>query len=266
MSNRREELQAQYEDALFALLMDDHAEEEGKRLLEENERLKNDPSAAVPEQARRRCLKTIRRELARRDRRAAGRAASRVLKKAVVVVAVCVLLLTTAFAGFPEFRANALNLFIKVSERYTILRIDETPRPSEFSPSAEGSRFLFDYRLPAVPEGFTVDGGENGNYIAWIRYANDDGATIIFSVTKTNGGEHMIDTEDAQVDCIRIHGYDGMVVEKYYKFPEDDVVIHSVVVVWADTQQSTFVTVETTELEREIALELAHGVELVTAS
>ena len=46
---RRENLRDQYEDALFALLMDDLAWQEGERLLELNERLKNDPDADVPD-------------------------------------------------------------------------------------------------------------------------------------------------------------------------------------------------------------------------
>jgi len=260
MSKRREELREQYEDALFALLMDEYAEEEGKRLLEENERLKNDPSAAVPERARQRCLKTIRRELARRDRRAAGRVTLRVLKKAVVVAAVCVLLLTTAFAAFPEFRANTLNLFMDITDKYALLRLDKAEEPSQ---ADGGERYLFDYRLPEPPEGFTVDHEESGSYIAWIRYVNGEGATILIDVTKTSGGGYMIDTEDAQVEYIRIHGYDGMVVEKIYKFPEDDVEIHSVVVVWGDTRQKAFVKVGCTDVDRETALELAYGIEFV---
>ena len=39
---RREQLQEQYEDALFALLMDDLAAIEGQAALEENERLKSE--------------------------------------------------------------------------------------------------------------------------------------------------------------------------------------------------------------------------------
>lgn len=35
--NRKEQLQEQYEDALFALLMVDMMEEEGRQLLEEND-------------------------------------------------------------------------------------------------------------------------------------------------------------------------------------------------------------------------------------
>ncbi len=255
-------MQEQYEDALFALLMDDYVEEEGKRLQEENERLKNDPSAAVPEEARQRCLKTIRREFAQMDRRAAGRAALHVLKRVFVITAICMLLFTTAFALNPEFRAGTLNLLLEVTERYTLLRIGEKSGPSGDTAAAGGARFLFDYRLPEVPEGFTVDRGENGHYEAWIRYINDDGATIIFDVYKTNGGAYTIDTENAQVENIMIHGYDGMIVEKCYQF-EDDVAIDSVVVVWADTQQSAFVSVRCTEVERETALELARGVEFL---
>ena len=52
---RREKLQEQYEDALFALLMDDLAVEEGKKAYEENERLKADSSFEVPSESRKRC-------------------------------------------------------------------------------------------------------------------------------------------------------------------------------------------------------------------
>ena len=45
---RREELQEAYEDAMFALLMDYVAESEGKKALEENRALQEDPDAEVP--------------------------------------------------------------------------------------------------------------------------------------------------------------------------------------------------------------------------
>lgn len=55
----REQLQDEYEDALFALLMYDVAELEGRRAEEENERLRNDPGAQVPEEVDQRCLQVI---------------------------------------------------------------------------------------------------------------------------------------------------------------------------------------------------------------
>ena len=71
--NRRERLQDRYEDALFALLMDDIATMESKKAEEENERLQNDPSAAVPEDLDRRCMQLIHRHFAKQKARAAGR-------------------------------------------------------------------------------------------------------------------------------------------------------------------------------------------------
>ena len=64
MTNR-ERLQENYEDALFALLMDDVARTEGKRLIRENEALQADPNAAVPENIDRRCMQLIQSQKAR---------------------------------------------------------------------------------------------------------------------------------------------------------------------------------------------------------
>ena len=64
---RREELQEQYEDALFALWMNEVAEAEGEELLKLNEQLKEDPDAAMPDELLQTCLNTIRR-ITRRER------------------------------------------------------------------------------------------------------------------------------------------------------------------------------------------------------
>ena len=66
--NRRDELRERYEDALFAFLMEDVIETEGKKMLEENERLKQDPLAAVPEAVDYRCIQTIKRGFAKERR------------------------------------------------------------------------------------------------------------------------------------------------------------------------------------------------------
>ncbi len=47
------------EEMTFALLMNTVAELEGKRLLQENERLKSDPAAAVPPEIDQKCMETI---------------------------------------------------------------------------------------------------------------------------------------------------------------------------------------------------------------
>ena len=46
--NRREQLEENYADSLFTLLMDHVAEVQGNQALEENRRLREDPDAEVP--------------------------------------------------------------------------------------------------------------------------------------------------------------------------------------------------------------------------
>lgn len=48
------------EECLFKQLMRQYMEAEGERLLAENERLKADPSAAVPPELDKKCLELIR--------------------------------------------------------------------------------------------------------------------------------------------------------------------------------------------------------------
>ena len=96
--NRQEELQDRYEDALFALLMDKIATAEGEEALEEIERLKNDPDAAIPEDVDRRCLQTIQRHFAKQKVYAAGRFTIKAVKYAIMAAGIAGLMFTAAFA------------------------------------------------------------------------------------------------------------------------------------------------------------------------
>lgn len=253
---------------MFALLMDDYIEKEGQRLREENERLKNDPAAAVPEDVRQRCIKTIRRECARKDRRTAGRVTLRVLNGIAVAVAICTLLFTTAFAVSPEFRATTLNLLMEVSSRYTTLRMSEDsgeqPTADENSSTTDSDQLLFGYRLPEIPDGFVVDYTDSSSAHSVIQYVNtnNEHSVIFFCINKYAGdGSMIVDTEDSQAEHILIHGYEGLLVEKQREFEDYD--IHEIHIVWGDTQQDTYIDVVCTELGREFALELAAAFEFV---
>ena len=59
MDNKQIEYE-QYEDALFAQIMDKVAEMYGEELLRENEKLRADPNVEFPEDLNRRCLEIIR--------------------------------------------------------------------------------------------------------------------------------------------------------------------------------------------------------------
>ena len=263
--NRKEQLQEQYEDALFALLMDDMMEEEGKQLLEENERLKQDPAAAVPDEVNARCIKTINRAFTRKRCRSVGRVTYKVFNTVAMAAVVCALLFVTAFAVSPELRVNTLNFLIEVSDVATTLTLDgEADRQDTGSVTSTsgGEVLLLGYRIPEVPEGFSVDYEDVTSSHATIQYISGN-ETICFSVSRVNSGDqYMVDTEDAQVTDIQVGGYDGLLIEKIYRF-EGNQTIDSAVVVWGDTDQSTFVSVDGGNVDHSLILELANAVEFV---
>ena len=82
---KQETLYEQYNDALFRLLMHSVAQHQGQQYQEENQSLKAQ-EGGPSETAKRRCLRTISRQVRRGHARAAARTASRVLSKAAVVM------------------------------------------------------------------------------------------------------------------------------------------------------------------------------------
>ena len=150
---RREELRDNYEDALFALLMDEFAEREGERLLEENERLKLDPDIVISDELDRRCIKTI----AKGKRRKVKYAAYRMISRVAVAVLAVVVLFGTAYAAFPEVRIRTLNLIIELSDQAASLTMGgaNNSMQNDDGASAELNEdgTLRGYRLPEIPEG-----------------------------------------------------------------------------------------------------------------
>ena len=157
---RLDYLQDQYEDAYFALLMHEVAEQEGVRLEKLNEELQNDPAAAVPEEIDRKCLKTIDRYFAQKRHAGYWRTSQKILGRVGIVAAIIMLLFTTAFALSEEFRSTALNLLITIEEKYTDLHMQEAEDPPTGSASvtvdtSAGSDYFDDLEIGWIPDGYT---------------------------------------------------------------------------------------------------------------
>lgn len=106
---RQEKLYDDYENALFALLMDDVAIAQGQQALAENERLKADPSAVVPGDLHTRCVRTVRRKLAAGRRYTARKTAFRLVSRVAVVLMALMLTLTVAFAASPAMQTSVVS-------------------------------------------------------------------------------------------------------------------------------------------------------------
>ena len=92
---RHERLLENYEDAYFALLMEDVAQMENARLDRFNTELQNDPHAAVPEGLTKRCLKTINAHFSNMRRSSRLKIVKKAINLAAILIAISRIFLLT---------------------------------------------------------------------------------------------------------------------------------------------------------------------------
>lgn len=234
MDKEYEALLENYEDAMMRLVMYRVAQEDGKKLLEEAEQLEAD-GFEVPKELDEKCLNLIRSASAERKPRLnrtntnTGHARSHprlrmAVRTALAAVLAATLMFTVAYAASPEFRAGVLRVITKVEEFGTefFFRSDNTatPMPSESSPLVlkDGMPFEFTY----IPDGYKLvfqeafDSGPNGiMYQCVYGYPNDDPNNFDFSISPISEGTGLsVDTEDATVTYLKIHGFEGQLIQK----------------------------------------------------
>lgn len=222
MSDRKELLQERYEDALFALLMEDMAAVDGEALLEENERLKNDPAAQVPEELDKRCEKVIRRHFAKETAHSAGRITVKSLKRVAAAVGIAAVLFISAFAVSETVRVNTLNLVVKVFGESTDLFIET----GQFG-------VLPEVNVGWVPDDYTLEDHGQTELNTWYQYRKSKTESIIIMYSLSSGSVVSIDTENADVEYIEIHDTQAMQVTKGNRLQ----------IVWATNDKTAFVSV-----------------------
>lgn len=243
--NRNDRLYNDYEDALFALLMDKVAQEEGARLLEENERLKNDPNAAVPPELNKKSLETIRRTLAGRQHRHTHTVGWYLSRLAAAILA-ALLLFAVAYASIPELQLRTLEMLIDNSDVSSRLSFagggDERGKEVEL-------QTLAGYTLPELSRKYVVtDQGETSRN-AWIEYQHENGSVIRIRVGEST--DDFFDSEDADAfEQIEIQGCSGVLIEK-----QDTIRIS-----WLDDIGGKRIYLTTSGVERKTALTYAEQI------
>ena len=201
MSHKRE-LFEQYEDALFSLLMDQVAEEEGRKAIELNKKLKNDPEAAVPESIQKRCEQTIRKYFSGKTRKRAGKVLWKGIHTAAIITLLLAATLTISFATFPTLRANVFNMIIDAYETHTNF---------SFESSSETSNF-YEMTPVWIPEGFSLVHEEKSIDSYYQYYEDEEQNNIFIQMMIADGQEIALDTEDAHVENITVQGSDATLI------------------------------------------------------
>ena len=240
--NRHGQSRARYEDDILAFLMDGMLEEEGRALLEENERLNADPAAAIPAELDERCRALLQSAFPDEPLKKPERVTWKIMKRVLIAAVIAATLFATAYAAVPEFRAGVLNFWTEVKEIgtyfYFYSNSTDTPAPSASSPLIikDGMPFEFTY----IPEGYEIntreafDGGVFGtDYLCIYVDPNNDPNSFIFEINCI--GEEtgvLLDTEDAQVTEMKIRGYDGYHIQKTHSISGRNIISYA----WLDLE------------------------------
>lgn len=241
----RDQLQEQYEDALFALLMDDLAVKQGREYQAENEELKQDAAFAVPERTFNRCIRRINRCFNGKALKQAGKMAWNAVAKLPVAVFAGLLLLTSAMAVSPRFRADTLQ-FVSRFTRGSAEIVSYTEDHGIYLPDG-----LLTVKVDWYPEGYSLSKMyESQDYFS-CTYENGSGGLIYVDVSGA-ASVSSIDTYNAKVTNVTVQGYDGIMSEK-----EEECNL-----MWADSDNNCTVVVVTEKVGADTALRFAEELKI----
>lgn len=221
---KQEMLYEQYNDALFRLLMHSVAQHQGQQYQEENQALKAQ-EGGPSETAKRRCLRTISRQVRRGRARAAARTASRVLSKAAVVMLLVISCLTAAFAVSPVFRSDALRWAVATFGDHAEYRFNQT----------EGGVQYQGIEVGWLPEGYELVESRTANRMTSQLYIElSDGLEQSVKIQVMNfsvAGIFKVDTEADQVYQVSVQNTLATVIQREgsiqltWMYPESNCIV-----------------------------------------
>lgn len=245
MTNR-ERIEENYEDALFAMWMNDFARRRGEQLLEENERLKNDPEAAVPETLQRKNLNLIYRELRRNSQHFAFKKVGKVFLQFAATVAIMAALFGAAYALSPEFRAGTLNVLMDLDERAASFQLVK-----DESAVSETPTLMPTVTVDWLPEGFKGSLPSYDRLQTTVDCTNADGDLIRVRVFTEYQSLYSIDIEETDTCTdILIQAQPALLVEK------DSILRIS----WADSITGTYILVTSSTVDVDSLIQVAESV------
>lgn len=183
-----------FEDALFRLLMDRVAVVEGERLLRENEELKSDPDATVPEVVQKRCLKVIKTTFERKKRIRAQKTGLRIMRFVVVAAAVIMMLGIVAFAAIPTFRSGVMNILLSFQQDTIKWEFTEETNSSV---SHNDDELCFTVELP---KGYSLEEHAIDGLHETAIYRNKDDSSLYIEILVTRDQVSIVSTDIEDVD------------------------------------------------------------------
>lgn len=212
--NEQEDLYAQYEDAFFALLMNEVAEAEGQALLKKNEQLLADPNAAVPEAVSKRCLRTIEKSCRKARFQRNKQTMLRKLNRVALWILVPLLLFVGVFAASETVRVKTLNYLIEEFDVGTafFFRNDPNTEPAQDFSATDFTEAVQKY----IPTEYSLAFKNTNELSHVLYYVSDSGEEITASKYQLESidASVILDTENANIQNTIINGQAAMLIYK----------------------------------------------------
>ena len=242
-----EKLVERYEDALFALMMEDVAETEGEKLQELNEQLKRNPAAEIPKELDERCIRTIRTEFGKKNFRSARRGAVRVFRVISAATLIMMLLFTTAFAASPSFRTQTLTALVEMFDDHSDIRFSGTTNGAETHKMS----------ILWMPDGYQIGLEEFDESRMIISAEGENGESLNVAATAiSESRSYSFDTEGATEEPATVRGNEAVVYQ--VKTEDED----KVTVLWTDIEKGWIVRVTGYNISKEDMLRISENVEI----
>lgn len=245
-------LQDNLEDAEFALMMAEYAQYRGELLIELNERLKNDPAAAVPEEITKKNLEFIYREMSKKQKTVTLRSLGGKALRFLLAAAIAVLLFTAAYGLSPEFRAGTLNLLMQVDEKTATFQF-KADESSDGLPELGAPEVTPNVTVGWVPEGYILQPPVSDRELTKIDVINDSGALVQIRILSESWSTYKIDAEDADsFEELTIQGQPAILVFKD----------NCIRITWADSITEFLIHIESSSVDTDTLIQIAESVTL----
>ena len=234
-----------YLDASWALAMERVAIRQGDLAGELEERLEQDPGAAVPRRTVKRCRAAIRRAFVPPVKRVKA-----VLARVVIAAALCGLLTTAACAISPDFKAFLTRIFYSVTEVFTAFTLQD-PQTEDIGALQGHAYEINGLRFEWLPEGYEYITGEETERSQWVEFENKDSDRIRIRVMNVeDASAYTYNSEENRGNTVSIGDFEGQIIEEK----------ESNELLWIDDQRGKIIFVMATDLSQEGLLQLAESI------
>lgn len=256
--SKEEQLREEQEDLFFKMMFAAFDKTDAPKYEALNEQLKNDPSNQESEEETQAMLDFIEQEIRKRDNELKKkekhcRHVTSTLSKVLLVAILIMLLGGTAYGSIPSFRAMTQNLLLEASKVATRMAITDSSKRQERDEIVDGTEIvLLGYRFPGVPEGFRKTEERYDDTRAWVAYSDKNGGFVKYQVYRGLERDVALDTENAKVIPIEIHGYQGLMSIKD----------KTITVSWHDEERKAYIAIVTKGFADSFAFRIADEVEI----